>query len=88
MLGDDLQDVKDQRLKNVSHVKTNETADLLKELQVAEGLTYETSHKISVHDGICNGTPCKLRKIQYLFPEKVLSYLWVEFPDKRIGKVI
>ena len=56
-------------------------------LKVAVGLHYDTTHNVSVADGMCNGTPCVLRKIHYMENQKsVPSCLWVEFPDSSIGR--
>ena len=54
---------------------------------VAVGLCYDTTHNILVSDGICNGTPCILRKVHYLEKDNPIpSCLWVEFPERDIGK--
>ena len=55
-------------------------------LKVAVGLQYDTTHNISIEDGICNGTPCVLRKIHYMHQCIIPSCLWVEFPDRSIGR--
>ena len=56
-------------------------------LKVAVGLHYDTTHNVSVADGICNGTPCVLRKIHYMEKQKSIpSCLWVEFSDSSIGR--
>ena len=87
VLGDFTDAVK-QRISNcVKNAKTNETGNLMNVVKVAVGLCYDTTHNISVEDGICNGTPCVLKKIQ--FPNalsSVPSCLWVQFSDSNVGK--
>ena len=87
VLGEDSKDVKKQILAMLIGNKSNDTGNLSEILKVAVGLCYETTHNISVHDGICNGTPCILRKIHYLENNNPIpSCLWVEFPESSIGK--
>ena len=87
VLGEDTEAVK-QRISNcVKNAKTNETGNLMNVVKVAVGLCYDTTHNVSVEDGICNGTPGVLKKIQYpdaLSP--VPSCLWIQFSDSNIGK--
>ena len=40
----------------------SDTGNLSETLRVAVGLSYDTTHNVSVTDGICNGTPCVLKK--------------------------
>ena len=87
VLGEDSKDVKEQILSQLIGKKSNDTGNLSEVLKVAVGLCYDTTHNISVHDGICNGTPCILRKIHYLENNNPIpSCLWVEFPESSIGK--
>ena len=87
VLGEDSKDVKEQILSQLIGKKSNDTANLSKDLKVDVGLCYDTTHNISVHDGICNGTPCIIRKIHYLDNNNPIpSCLWVEFPEGSIGK--
>ena len=87
VLGEDSKDVKETILVQLMGKKSNDTGNLSEVLNVAVGLCYDTTHNISVHDGICNGTPCILRKIHYLeHNNPIPSCLWVEFPEKSIGK--
>ena len=87
VLGEDSKDVKEQILAQLIGKKSNDTGNLSEVLKVAVGLCYDTTHNISVHDGICNGTPCILRKIHYLENNNPIpSCLWVEFPESSIGK--
>ena len=87
VLGEDSKDVKEQILAQLGGKKSNDTGNLSEVLKVAVGLCYDTTHNISVHDGICNGTPCILRKIHYLENNNPIpSCLWVEFPESSIGK--
>ena len=87
VLGEDTQEVKDKLLTQVQGKRMNDTGNLSEHLKVAVGLCYDTTHNISVLDGICNGTPCVLKKIHYMEKQKVIpSCLWVEFPEKRIGR--
>ena len=87
VLGEDTKDVKEQLLSQLIGKKSNDTGNLSEILKIAVGLCYDTTHNISVHDGICNGTPCILRKIHYLESNNPIpSCLWVEFPESSIGK--
>ena len=65
----------------------NDTGNLAETLRVAVGLCYDTTHNIAVNDGICNGTPCILKKIHYIESENVIpSCMWVQFPEESIGR--
>ena len=87
VLGEDSKAVKAQISAQLIGKKSNDTGNLSEVLKVAVGLCYDTTHNISVHDGICNGTPCILRKIHYLDKSNPIpSCLWVEFPESSIGK--
>ena len=87
VLGEDANEVKEKTLEQLIGRRSNDTGNLSEILKVAVGLGYDTTHNISVSDGICNGTPCILRKIHYLERHNPIpSCLWVEFPDKNIGK--
>ena len=87
VLGEDSREVKENILGKLQGKKMNDTGNLAELLKVAVGLCYDTTHNISVEDGICNGTPCVLRKIQYLDNQNACpSCLWVEFPEKNIGR--
>ena len=87
VLGEDSVEVKQRLLNQLKGKKTNDTGNLSEKLQIAVGLQYDTTHNISIEDGICNGTPCFLRMIHYMEEEKgVPSCLWVEFPDVSIGQ--
>ena len=87
VLGEDREDVKQTVLKCVENTKTSETGNLMNIIKVAVGLCYDTSHNISVDDGLCNGTPCVLRKIQYLDKHSAApSCLWVQFSNSSIGR--
>ena len=87
VLGDDSGEVKGTILEQLKGRKTNDTGNLSETLKVAVGLCYDTTHNVSVMDGICNGTPCILRKIHYMEKQKAVpSCLWVEFVDKDVGR--
>ena len=87
VLGEDSKEVKEKILGQLKGKKTNDTGNLSEILKVGVDLCYDTTHNISVSDGICNGTPCILKKIQYLEKHNPIpSCLWVEFPDINIGK--
>ena len=87
VLGEDSNEVKIQILDQLKGKKSNDTGNLSENLKVAVGLCYDTTHNILVSDGICNGTPCILKKIHYLEKHNPIpSCLWVEFPEKNIGK--
>ena len=86
VLGEDSVDVKQKLLNQLKGKKTNDTGNLSQTLKIAVGLQYDTTHNISIEDGICNGTPCVLRMIHYIEEQKrVPSCLWVEFPNPSIG---
>ena len=53
----------------------------LRKLNSAVGLAYITSINIKTDDGLINGAPCTLKKIQF-----IPSILWVLFDDKMIGR--
>ena len=87
VLGDYTDAVKQKISNSVKHAKTNETGNLMNVVKFAVGLCYDTTHNISVEDGICNGTPCVLKKIQYTNAlSSVPSCLWVQFSDSNVGK--
>ena len=87
VLGEDSNEIKETLLEQLKGKKSNDTGNLCETLKVAVGLSYVTTHNILVSDGICNGTPCILRKIHYLEKDNPIpSCLWVEFPEKHIGK--
>ena len=87
VLGEDSNEVKEKILGQLKGKKTNDTGNLSEILKVGVDLCYDTTHNISVSDGICNGTPCILKKIHYLEKHNPIpSCLWVEFPDINIGK--
>ena len=87
VLGDDSDEVKGTILEQLKGRKINDTGNLSETLKVAVGLCYDTTHNVSVMDGICNGTPCILRKIHYMEKQRAVpSCLWVEFVDKAVGR--
>ena len=87
VLGEDSLDVKDKIKDQLQGKKMSDTGNLCENLRVAVGLRYDTTHNISVSDGICNGTPCVLQKIHYMEQnQSIPSCLWVEFPNKSIGR--
>ena len=87
VLGEDSNEVKETLLEQLKGKRSNDTGNLCENLKVAVGLCYVTTHNILVSDGICNGTPCILRKIHYLEKHNPIpSCLWVEFPENHIGK--
>ena len=87
VLGEDPADVKQKILDQLKGKKANDTGNLSETLKIAIGLQYDTTHNVSVEDGICNGTPCVLRMIHYMEKQKnVPSCLWVEFPETSIGR--
>ena len=87
VLGEDSKEVKEKILGQLKGKRTNDTGNLSELLKVGVDLCYDTTHNISMSDGICNGTPCILKKIQYLEKHNPIpSCLWVEFPDINIGK--
>ena len=87
VLGEDSEEVKHKILEQIRGKKVNDTGNLSEHLKVAVGLCYNTTHNVSVADGICNGTPCILKKIHYMEKQKTIpSCIWVEFPDKTIGR--
>ena len=71
------------------HVKTSkkyiEKHGLLRKLNAAVGLAYITSVSIKTDDGLINGAPCILKKIQFIQRDNdIPSILWVLFDDKTI----
>ena len=87
VLGEDANEVKSNLLVQLKGKKMNDTGNLAETLRVAVGLCYDTTHNILVKDGICNGTPCVLKKIHYFRSDSDLpSCIWVQFPDKSIGQ--
>ena len=73
-------------LEQLKGKKANDTGNLSEVLKAAIGLQYDTTHNVSIEDGICNGTPCLVRSIHYMQPSPILSCIWVQFPDKSIGR--
>ena len=59
---------------------------LLRKLNVAFGLAHITSVNIKTDDGLINGAPCILKKIQFVQRDDIPSILWVLFNDKMIGR--
>ena len=87
VLGEDSEDVKQKILDQVRERRINDRGNLSENLKAAVGLCYNTTHNVSVPDGICYGTPCILRKIHYMEKQKAVpSCLWVEFLDKSVGR--
>ena len=87
VLGEDSSEVKSMLLSQLKGKKMNDTGNLAETLCVAIGLCYDTTHNIAVNDGICNGTPCILKKIHYIERESVIpSCMWVQFPEESIGR--
>ena len=70
VLGEDTNKVKSALLDQLKGKKMNDTGNLAENVCVAVDLCYDTSHNIAVNDGICNGTPCILKKIHY-FESKI-----------------
>ena len=73
------------------HVKTSkeyiEKHGLLRKLNAAVGLANIMSVNIKTDDGLINGAPCILKKIQFMQRNSVIpSILWVLFDDKMIGR--
>ena len=60
VLGEDSLEVKYKIKNQLQGRKMSDTGNLCENLRVAVGLCYDTTHNISVSDGICNGTPCVL----------------------------
>ena len=87
VLGEDTNRVKSNLLNQLKGKKMNDTGNLAESLCVAVGLCYDTTHNIAVKDGICNGTPCIVKKIHYFESENAIpSCMWVQFPDVNIGR--
>ena len=87
VLGEDSDEVKRTILEQLKGRKINDTGNLSEKLKVAVGLCYDTTHNVSVIDGICNGSPCILKKIHYMEKQRAVpSCLWVEFVDKVVGR--
>ena len=86
VLGEDPEDVKKRILEQVKGKRANDTGNLSEVLNVAIGLRYDTTHNVSVGDGICNGTPCVVQKIHYIQQSTIPSCIWVKFPDTNIGR--
>ena len=87
VLGEDSNEVKSVLLTQLKGKKMNDTGNLAETLRVAIGLCYDATHNIAVNDGICNGTPCILKKIHYIERESVVpSCMWVQFPEESIGR--
>ena len=73
------------------HVKTSkkyiEKHGLLRKLNAVVGLAYITSVNIKTDDGLINGAPCILKKIQFIQRDNdIPNILWVLFDDKMIGR--
>ena len=62
VLGEDTGEIKQRILDQLKGKKINDTGNLSEHLKVAVGLCYDTTHNVSVSDGICNGTPCVLKE--------------------------
>jgi hypothetical protein len=87
VVGDMTPQTKRQTLEYVATLTENRTSGLIKHLEVAVDMQYETNANISVEDGITNGSGCLIRKIQYISPHNpVPSIIWVQFDEAKVGQ--
>ena len=73
------------------HVKTSKKYiakhDRLRKLNAAVGLAHITSVNVKTDDGLINGAPCILKKIQFIQRDNdIPGILWVLSDDKMIGR--
>ncbi|WAR29643.1 hypothetical protein MAR_003211 [Mya arenaria] len=80
-----------------SHLKTkllskipedsNKTKGLSKYLHIAEECPAELCANIDVSDGLANGTPCLIKKLEFRVPvSDRCSIIWVHFDEQNVGK--
>ena len=66
---------------------SSKTKGLVKNLNIAENLPAELCINIDVLDGMTNGTPCIVKKLDYRVQDSSrCSIIWVQFEDNYIGK--
>ncbi|XP_053407909.1 uncharacterized protein LOC128559625 [Mercenaria mercenaria] len=65
----------------------SKTKGLSKILQIAENLPAELCSNVDVSDGMANGTPCSIKKLDYRVENSNrCSIIWVQFEEDSIGK--
>lgn len=83
--GDVTTNVKNQILAQVSDNPSN-TMGLHKELHLVKDLPAEICINVNVQDGLTNGSPCVVKKLDFRVPGfKRCSIVWVLFDEPSIG---
>ena len=68
---------------------SSKTKGLLKYLHIAEDCPAELGANTDVSDGLANGTPCIVKKIEYRVPESDrCSIIWVQFNEENVGTIL
>ena len=85
----DVSDETKERILTQIPTDPSKTMGLVKKLDVAEGLQVEICVNVDVEDGLANGTPGVVEKVDYRVPgSRRCSILWVLFSDKAIGSLL
>lgn len=83
--GDVATNVKNRILAQVSDNPSN-TMGLHKELHLVKDLPAEICVNVNVQDGLTNGSPCVVKKLDFRVPGfKRCSIVWVLFDEPSIG---
>ncbi len=88
VLGDLSDELKDRLKKQIPN-DTSKTMGLYSVCSIVNDARYDLTTKVSVIDGMTNGTECIIRKIDYRVPGSSRpSIIWVLFQEEHIGKII
>ena len=86
VLGDLSDELKDRLKKQIPN-DTSKTMGLYSVCSILNDARYDLTTKVSVIDGMTNGTECIIRKIDYRVPGSSRpSIIWVLFQEEHIGK--
>lgn len=84
--GDLSSEIKEKILSKIP-LDSSKTKGLSKFLNLAEDLPGELSINVDVSDGLTNGTPCIIKKLDYrVYASERCSIVWVLFTSSDIGK--
>ena len=86
VVGDVDKEVKMKMKAKIPSMKTSNTMGLLFKLPVAVGLRYELTINVKTDDGLTNGAPGTMKKIDHKGSKtRRPSILWVDFEDTKVG---
>ena len=73
-------------LEKVASLQSTQTKGLHSIVHVGVDLPAELSVNVDVLDGLANGTPCIIKKLDYRMPNSSrCSIVWVQFEDHEVG---